>query len=71
MKQAQDVRPPQERHLTPQELAHRVGVPLQTVYGWRVYQKGPRAMRIGKYVRYRIEDVLTWEEAQLDPKATA
>ncbi|QSZ47209.1 helix-turn-helix domain-containing protein [Arthrobacter sp. D5-1] len=58
---------PQERHLTTQELADREGVSLQTVYTWRVHQKGPRAMRIGKYVRYRMADVLAWEEAQLDP----
>lgn len=62
----------EERHLSPQDLADRVGVPLQTIYGWRVYQKGPRAMRIGKYVRYRLEDVLAWEESQLDKvKASA
>lgn len=61
-----------ERHLTPQDLALRVGVPVQTVYGWRVYGKGPRGMRVGKYVRYRLEDVLAWEESQLEPRrATA
>lgn len=58
---------PQERHLSPQELAERYGLPVQTLYGWRVKHKGPRAMRIGKHVRYRIEDVLAWEESQLDP----
>lgn len=71
MMQTQDAHSVQERHLTTQELADRFGVPLQTVYGWRVYHKGPRAMRIGKYVRYRLEDVLAWEESQLDPKARA
>lgn len=58
----------QERHLTPQDLAVRVGVPVQTVYGWRVYGKGPRGMRVGKYVRYRLADVLAWEESQLEPR---
>ncbi|MBD1541043.1 helix-turn-helix domain-containing protein [Arthrobacter sp. IA7] len=61
-----------ERHLSPQDLADRVGVPLQTIYGWRVYHKGPRAMRIGKHLRYRLADVLAWEESQLDEsKASA
>lgn len=59
-----------ERHLTTQDLAARLGIPVQTVYGWRVYGKGPRGMRAGKYVRYRIEDVRAWEEAQLDPRGT-
>lgn len=69
---AQAAQANQERHLSPQDLADRVGVPLQTIYGWRVYHKGPRAMRIGKYVRYRLADVLAWEESQLDEsKASA
>lgn len=62
---------PVERHLSAQEFAVREGVPLATVYGWRVHGKGPRAMRIGKYVRYRMEDVLAWEESQLDRRASA
>lgn len=61
----------QEKHLTMDGLAQRVGVPLATVRGWRVTGKGPRAMRIGKYVRYRMADVLAWEESQLDPATRA
>jgi predicted DNA-binding transcriptional regulator AlpA len=62
---------PVEKHLTTQELADRVGVPLATLYYWRAYKKGPRAMRIGKYVRYRMEDVLAWEQSQLEPLRSA
>lgn len=61
----------QERLLSPQDVATRYGVPVQTVYSWRVYRKGPRAMRIGKHLRYRLADVLAWEEAQLDGKVSA
>ena len=64
-------RPTFERHLTTQELADRVGVPLNSIYAWRAQKKGPRAMRIGKYVRYRLEDVLAWEKCQLDPRDAA
>lgn len=60
-----------QRHLTAQELADRLGVPLNTAYYWRSIRKGPRAMRIGKYVRYRLEDVLAWEQAQLDERESA
>ncbi len=60
-----------ERHLSPKELANRTGVPISTVYNWRTYNKGPRAMRVGKYVRYRLEDVLAWEESLLEPKVSA
>ncbi|MFJ5861511.1 helix-turn-helix domain-containing protein [Pseudarthrobacter sp. NPDC092439] len=59
-------------HLTTQELATRLGVPLSTVYFWRSRPgQGPRAMRVGKFLRYRLEDVLAWEEAQLDPRDAA
>lgn len=60
-----------ERHLSPKELAERHGVPVSTVYHWRTYNKGPRALRVGKHLRYRIEDVLAWEESQLDPRESA
>lgn len=55
-------------HLTPRQLAEREGVPLQTVYIWNMNGTGPRIMRIGRHVRYRLADVLDWEESQLDPK---
>ncbi|WP_314324192.1 helix-turn-helix domain-containing protein [Paenarthrobacter ilicis] len=61
----------QQVHLGPQELSARLGIPVATVYSWRVNGKGPRAMRVGKYLRYRMADVLAWEEAQLDPASRA
>jgi DNA-binding transcriptional regulator YiaG len=60
-----------ERHLTMSDLADRCGVPLQTVRQWRVKGTGPRGMAIGKYVRYRLTDVLDWEESRADPKGAA
>lgn len=54
------------RHLTMQELADRYGIALQTVRAWRVTGYGPRGFRVGKFVRYRLADCLTWEEQQLD-----
>lgn len=59
------------RHLTMQELADREGVALQTVRAWRVTGYGPRGMKIGKFVRYRLSDILAWEEQQLDADAAA
>ena len=59
------------RHLTTQELADRLGIPLNTAYYWRSCHKGPRAMRIGKYTRYRLEDVIAWEKDQLDQPGAA
>ncbi|WP_372455493.1 helix-turn-helix transcriptional regulator [Nonomuraea sediminis] len=51
------------KHLTPEDLAERVGVPVSTVYQWNSRGGGPRFMRIGRYVRYKIADVNAWEES--------
>lgn len=60
-----------ERHLSMQDLADRCGVPLQSVRMWRMKGTGPRGMAIGKYIRYRVSDVLEWEESRADPKSAA
>lgn len=52
--------------LGPQQLADRYGVPKSTVYYWRTAGAGPRGIRVGRYVRYRLEDVLAWEQEQAD-----
>lgn len=60
-----------ERILSRQEVADRYGVPVQTVSAWKQRGYGPRSFRVGKYTRYRLADVIEWEEAQLDPKPAA
>ena len=52
-----------ERHLSMQDLADREGVSLAAVRLWRTKGYGPRGMKIGKYVRYRLADVQAWEES--------
>lgn len=56
-----------EQLLTPQQLADRHQLPLSTIYVWRTRGKGPRGLRSGKHVRYRLSDVIEWEESQADP----
>jgi excisionase family DNA binding protein len=53
------------RHLTTLELAKREGVSIETVYVWNRDHTGPRYMRIGKHVRYRLADVEAWEQSRL------
>ena len=37
-------------------------VPLRTIYRWRSRHDGPRGYRIGRHVRYRVDDIERWLE---------
>jgi predicted DNA-binding transcriptional regulator AlpA len=54
-----------EKHLSPEQLAEREGVALGTVYTWNKSASGPPYLRVGRHVRYRLVDVLAWEESRL------
>ena len=43
-----------------QDVAEYLQVPVQTLYSWRTQGYGPPGRRMGKYVRYRREDVMRW-----------
>jgi DNA-binding transcriptional MerR regulator len=51
-----------------QDVSNFLQVPVQTLYCWRVQGGGPPARRVGKYLRYRPEDVIRWVD-QLDSGA--
>jgi len=55
------------RHLTPVELAERLGgdFSVDTLKYWRTTGQGPAYLRVGKYVRYRESDVEAWEKTRL------
>lgn len=53
-----------DKHLSVEELADRVGVPKATVYDWNYRRVGPRYIRIGRYARFRLADVVAWEKAR-------
>lgn len=50
----------QEPLWTVHDLARNLVVPVNTIYKWRTAGYGPRALKIGKYVRYREADVRAW-----------
>ena len=60
-----------EKHLTLEELAEREGVPVQTVYGWNKTGSGPRYLKIGRHCRYRLADVIAWENSRVVTSRTA
>ncbi len=56
-------RPPNQRRvLHEQELAERWGLSVKTLQRWRCMALGPRFMKLGARVAYRLEDVEQYEE---------
>lgn len=53
-----------EKHLDIEALAEREGVPKRTVERWNSRGGGPRYMKIGRHVRYRLNDVIEWENSR-------
>jgi excisionase family DNA binding protein len=53
--------------MTIEEVASYMQVPVKTLYDWRHRSIGPRGMRVGRYVRYRRDDVDAWLESCRDP----
>ena len=59
--------PSTDELLTVQQLAELLKVPVATVYRWRYRGDGPRGIRVGRYVRYRLSDVEAFLDSRLDP----
>ncbi|MFI5797469.1 helix-turn-helix transcriptional regulator [Streptomyces sp. NPDC051677] len=55
--------------MSAEELADFLGVPLNTVYVWNHRRQGPRAHKVGRYLRYRWPEVEAWLEAQVVDRA--
>lgn len=55
-----------EQLWTVEQLARFLALPVSTIYAWRYRGDGPRALRIGRHIRYRAEDIRAWleEDAQ-------
>lgn len=46
------------------KLATKLGVTRSTLQSWRYAAKGPRYIKVGKFVRYRVADVEAYLRAQ-------
>lgn len=49
---------------TAEEVAAYLQVPVSDLYQWRHKGTGPRASKVGRYLRYRWADVEKWLDAQ-------
>lgn len=63
-----------EKHLSIDALAERLDVPRMTIERWNSRGGGPAFIKVGRHVRYRLADVIRWEESRLvqprEPAAT-
>lgn len=55
-----------QRLLSPADVASYLGVPLRTVYARRSRGDGPRGYRVGRHVRFVLDDVDAWLEDHRD-----
>ena len=51
------------------ELTTYLGIPISTVYYWRVHGKGPTDYRFGKHLKFAITDVRAWIAEQREPSS--
>jgi predicted DNA-binding transcriptional regulator AlpA len=49
---------------TAEEVSEYLQVPVKDLYQWRHKGTGPRASKVGKYLRYRWADVEAWLDEQ-------
>ncbi|SIM21837.1 helix-turn-helix transcriptional regulator [Mycobacteroides abscessus] len=49
--------------LTRAEVGDRIKVPVKTLAIWGSQGRGPKFHKFGGHVRYRLSDVIAWENA--------
>ncbi|MEU6135438.1 helix-turn-helix domain-containing protein [Nocardioides sp. NPDC047086] len=49
---------------TVHDVSAYIGVPVATIYQWRVRGEGPRAIRLGRHLRFERQAVVAWIEQQ-------
>lgn len=61
--QAPSSEAPADGYVDERGLSAYLNVPVQTIRGWRKRKRGegPRAVKFGRLVRYRWEDIRAWE----------
>lgn len=57
--------------LSIEDLAKYLGVPVTTIYDWRVDGKGPCGVRVGRHVKFTQHDVQAWIDAHRESRPGA
>jgi predicted DNA-binding transcriptional regulator AlpA len=53
-----------ETYLTPRQVAERYQVSVETLKDWRYHNRGPKHVKLGQQVRYRLRDLEEWERTR-------
>jgi excisionase family DNA binding protein len=56
--------------MSTRDLASYLGVPIATLYRWRVRGEGPRAIRLGRALHWRREEVERWLDERTEDRDT-
>jgi Helix-turn-helix domain len=55
---------PADVYLTRKDVSHRVQIPVSTLAQWASQGRGPKYALFGRHARYRLSDLIAWEQAQ-------
>lgn len=50
--------------LSREEVAARLKLPVKTLAQWASQGRGPRFSKIGRFARYKMSDLIVWEDTQ-------
>jgi excisionase family DNA binding protein len=53
-----------EQLISIDELSDYLGVPVRTIYDWRLSGHGRCAIRVGRHLKYAVSDVREWLAGQ-------
>jgi excisionase family DNA binding protein len=54
--------------LTATDVADYLGVPVSTIHFWRGRGQGPAAIKVGRRLVFRAEDLAEWIQEQAAPR---
>lgn len=63
--------PTTDAWLTRKEVSDRMQIPVATLAQWASQKRGPKYASFGRHARYRLSDVIAWENAQFSGGSAA
>jgi hypothetical protein len=56
---------PERTWLSRKQVAERLKIPVGTLAAWASEGRGPNYYKFGKWTRYRLSDLRSWEDEQI------